>query len=162
VNACLDAIRKLLCQSVDLQNPFLVLAPLLEDDIGDQTHDVLSHMVVDVLLYRPCAKTGEAAQWLAQPGEHIVEGYSSFELLGQFYQSMVSVSAARSMKESATPGDTLDCMDAHAYHLSAERGETCCGQKAPTPRKKKKTVEEDVPRKRKFDALECHGMPLRF
>ena len=98
MNACLDAIREFLCQPKPsrLENPIFALKSMLEpkltlDGDVDQTNNKPTDMIVDVLVYGPCADSGQTAEWL----NFLKNDMYPIEEQAWFYQKLCIVSAKK-------------------------------------------------------------------
>lgn len=136
LNACLDTIREYLCQPNEFENPIAVLKPVLKsgfDELGHLDNEKPSNMIVDVLVYGPCADSGRTAEWLKE-----LEWHYKFSLgaWAWFYQKTGNLSATKLAQASEVPDNIPDYMSEHAYHF-CEEGKLCCGRKVPVNRKRK-------------------------
>ena len=155
MNACLDAIREFLCQPKPsrLENPIFALKSMLEpkltlDGDVDQTNNKPTDMIVDVLVYGPCADSGQTAEWL----NFLKNDMYPIEEQAWFYQKLCIVSAkklAQASRDHLVTGTTPDYMALHKYHFCEKGEKFCCDRKAPremspkTGKRKVRVAEED-------------------
>jgi hypothetical protein len=67
-NACLDAIRELLFEEYEgLESPLSKLAPVFKSGCENAID-----MVVETLVYGPCADSGQLAEWLGEWDEYYI------------------------------------------------------------------------------------------
>lgn len=113
-NACIDAIRDIIAHDHDK----------LSVDLGTFLHFLAAEpkavqMLVDVLVYGSCARSGKTWEWLG--GTRAEEKWVHFfHKLGQTFAKRIADEAAG--QEDAHPNFTAQ----HAYHIADKEGGTCC------------------------------------
>jgi len=113
-NACIDAIRDIIARDHDK----------LSVDLGTFLHFLAAEpkavqMLVDVLVYGQCARSGKTWEWLG--GTRAEEKWVHFfHKLGQTFAKRIADEAAG--QEDAHPNFTAQ----HAYHIADKEGGTCC------------------------------------
>jgi hypothetical protein len=113
-NACIDALRGIIHEQHDKLN--VDLGTLLHF-LAEEPHAV--QMLVDMLVYGPCARSGKTFEWLR--GTRAEQKWVHFfHQLGQTFAEMVAVKAAD--KENDHP----DIMSQHAYHIVDRESGSCC------------------------------------
>ena len=123
VNACLDTIRLLLCHSNDLYNPIRVLEPVLKlvDDEGDKP----SEMIMDLLVYGPCAELGRTEKWIETLKQSSFDGKKRTRWR-RFFKMYRRMCKQKSEKASQDTGIVPDSMAPDAYHLSEPEDHANC------------------------------------
>lgn len=109
-NACLDAIRAILCQEEKV--PTDPLTYLLEFSYSNT--DRLTLMIRDLLIYTDCATDGRAIRWIQSYGTG-GEG----EFLASLCVELIN-------KAHRDPGDLKDPMQRCAYHKHCDGCKLCC------------------------------------
>jgi len=114
-NACVDALREIFLREHD---KLQVELDTLLDFLAGETHAV--HMLVDVLVYGPYARSGKTWEWL--DGARVEEKWVDF-----FYQLSLAF-AKRAAEEAVGKEDGhLDVVLQHAYHIKDKESGACCG-----------------------------------
>ena len=113
-NACIDALHGIIHEQHDK----------LQVDLGTFLHFLAEEpravqMLVDMLVYGRCARSGKTFEWLC--GTRAEQKWVHFfHLLGQTFAEMVAGEAAG--KENDHP----DIMSQHAYHIVDKESGICC------------------------------------
>ena len=119
-NACVDALREMLTRDHATLDDDL---GTLLDFLGQEQQAV--RMLVDMLVYGPCARSGKTQEWMTKT--KVEERWVHF-----FYQLGMTFATRFADEALGNDDPRPNIMGTHAYHIGDTASGACCGLAADT------------------------------